>query len=256
MQCQFRLAIILFFLSIQPAFADISNGLVGWWQFDDGSGTTAADHSNQFGATAHNGALTGSISWVAGKYGMGLSFPSGSGNWIDFGNNVVGSLLNGKSGSTLSFWFNYSGVNGGNPILFAGEIGSSATKNAVLCWFASAYTLQCGGRSEATDNFQGLTYGSSITVGAWYYVTLVQNLAANTVSLYINGQLTGSSAASYGSTTFVNSVSPNDDEMGNNYQLGYNFYGIMDDVRLYNRALSAGEVWDLYQGGAQGLGGD
>jgi len=83
---------ILFLTSSSVANADISTGLVGWWKFDEGSGSSAFDSSGNGNA----GTLVGSPGYGAGKIGQdALSF-NGSSQYVSVGN--VGNI------QTISYW--------------------------------------------------------------------------------------------------------------------------------------------------------
>jgi len=80
--------------------------LVGWWRFDEGSGTTAADSSGN----GNDGTLNGDPQWVVGYFGGALEF-DGSDDYIDCGNDPSLDLTTW----TITFWLkvnenkNYNG---------------------------------------------------------------------------------------------------------------------------------------------------
>jgi hypothetical protein len=62
-----------------PVNVPTTNGLVGWWKFDDGSGTSAVDSSGN----GNTGTLVNSPAWTtAGYYNGALGFPNGSANYM------------------------------------------------------------------------------------------------------------------------------------------------------------------------------
>jgi hypothetical protein len=75
--------------------------LVGWWRFDEGSGTVAYDSSGN----DHDGTIYGSPSWVSGVGGSALEF-DGTDDYVGTGE----SLLDNMSEFTLACW-----VRAGNP---------------------------------------------------------------------------------------------------------------------------------------------
>jgi beta-fructofuranosidase len=80
-----------------------------------------------------------------------------------------------------------------------------------------------------------------ISYGIWYFVAGTWSRNAGAVSLYLNGELKKTAAFTYFDTF------PSDVDIGRyNYQDNYNFYGLIDDVRIYNRALSAAEIQAIY----------
>ena len=85
-----------FYLKSKAAQTTVDNiSLVGFWSFEDGSGTVATD----FSGSGKTGTLTGGPTWVDGKIGKALSF-SGSGQYVDMGT----SPITGTNAFTLSSW--------------------------------------------------------------------------------------------------------------------------------------------------------
>ena len=69
--------------------------LVGWWRFDEGTGTTAADSSGN----GNDGTFNGDPQWVVGYFGGALEF-DGSDDYIDCGNDPSLDLTKW----TITFW--------------------------------------------------------------------------------------------------------------------------------------------------------
>ena len=65
--------------------------LVGWWRFDEGSGTIANDSSGN----GNDGTFNGDPQWVVGYFGGALEF-DGSDDWLDCGNDQVWTLPHGQ----------------------------------------------------------------------------------------------------------------------------------------------------------------
>ncbi len=80
--------------------------LLGWWSFDEGSGTVAKDGSGH----GNNGTLNGGPTWVPGLYGTALHF-NGQGAYVGTGK----SLLNGLTGFTMAGWISAEQVAGPTP---------------------------------------------------------------------------------------------------------------------------------------------
>jgi hypothetical protein len=78
-----------------------------------------------------------------------------------------------------------------------------------------------------------------VTIGQWVFIAAVYDQEASTVKLYVNDALyeeTGSLASGW---DYVN--------IGKNPSFGAYFYGTIDEVRIYNYALSAAEIQALYE---------
>jgi len=82
-----------------------NTGLVGYWSFEDATGTTATD----FSGNGNTGTLTNMDSttdWVVGKRGTGLDF-DGVNDYVSVGDN---NLPQGSADRTISFWINYDSI--------------------------------------------------------------------------------------------------------------------------------------------------
>ena len=109
--------------------------------------------------------------------------------------------------------------------------------------WGTGFSLQLGSAQKIAAMISG-TYLSSITIpsaGIWYYIVATHNSSTNLNSLYVNGILeaTSTQAVVYeaNAKTYIGAfyTSPN-----------LIFNGQIDDVRIYNRALSATEIQNLY----------
>lgn len=212
------IAVILFLIPHQ-AHADITSGLQVWWKFDEGSGTNATDSSgNGFNGTLENG-----VGWVTGKIGP---FATSYANLGEGGDNIqVQNASVAFSGDwTISFW--YKGISTG-AVDYAATIDGGSTG------------LFVGGGvvSDQWGFYDGTTVEEvgAITNNIWTFITVAK--LGTTYTFYQNG-------TSVGSFT-LNSINVSSLFAGTRGgTLGIN--GNLDDFRLYNRALSAGDVSQLF----------
>jgi len=207
--------------------ADIDTGLVGYWKFDETIGITASDSSGN----GNNGTLINGPTWVAGKINNALNF-DGSNDYV----STPLSLQLGLSG-TVSAWVKFDTLNTDDLI-----IGQYSGYPIKYFWMGTTvdgkYNFAWGG--AATDYKYTTAHG--LVVGQWYHFVMVRD-ASNSVILYVNGSQVASFVPS---TTNVTSNSIN---IGNiNGLSGFEFDGLIDDVRIYNRALSTSEIQELYNG--------
>ena len=94
-------------LQVQPtAKADITDGLVAYWSFNEGSGTTLTDNSGN----AHDGTIYGAT-WTSGIAGNGLEF-DGVDDYVTIPHSDVWNFGDGKTSSIRNPTHNYS--NAGN----------------------------------------------------------------------------------------------------------------------------------------------
>ncbi len=215
----FKMIIILAVLS-----SVCSAGLVAHWAFDEGSGSTAGDSSGN----DYTGMLNGSPAWVAGKVGGALRF-DGSNDYV----STSQSLLNNLSEFTLACWVNADVYT--NKVGFVGqndctEFGFNGSD--LRCWNTSV-----NGRVTGT-----WTHGT----GSWHHVAVTGDSSG--MNLYIDGKFfAGPSAAPGGN--FGSSSDPVRIGGGGIWgPSGDYFDGIIDEVYIYDHALSQTEIEALYNG--------
>jgi type II secretory pathway pseudopilin PulG len=216
--------------------SEVTSGRVGWWKLNEtGTTTTAADSSG----SGNNGTLvnmTPASDWVAGYIGGGLDF-DGSNDYVNCGNN---SSLRITSNITVAAWVKTRdcGDNAHNPYVIKGD---------------HAYALQQG-----WNNYIEFTIYDG---GSWYNPSYLVDSSFNNVWHHLAGTYNGSQVKLYvdgvlrATTNHTGSIA----DSSYNVQLGkcaevtdrlYN--GVLDDVRIYNRALSATEIAQLATGTVSG----
>ena len=218
---------------------NILQGLVGAWCPSLGpSGYTLLDRS---GAGSH-GALTNmdAGAWKGSPGGWALDF-DGTNDYVTFGNPPI---LNTMISMTVAFWVYHRS----SSFFELGKYRSSGY--GFLIYGAPATGFQFDGR----DGGGYLSSGASgaYTQNQWYHV--VGRKAGNVWSISVNGLQKNSTTTGTGTTAMSNS---NPFEIGrllaDSSPEGY-LNGLMDDVAIWNRAITAPEMWQLYQLGRGGLG--
>jgi len=228
-----------------PKYIGLTSGLVGYWSFNgnDVSGVTAYDRSGN----ANNGTLTGGPTRTIGKIGQGLSF-DGVDDYVDSG---TASVLDDLGPVSISAWI-YPRSEGENGI---GTIIAKDTALTSGYWMLRMYS---GGinslsfiKNYSTTDLIVATVDNAITLNTWQYITLIwdgSSSAAN-AKIYINA-----TEAAY--VQQQNGVDAKNSDNALNLYVGNRgastatFDGSIDDVRIYNRALSADEIKRLYRIGA------
>jgi hypothetical protein len=204
-----------------------NSGLLGYWSFEDATGTQATDFSGN-GKTA---TLTGGPTWVAGKRGKAVSF-DGTNDAVE----MPTSFSFGALPLTMSFW--------------------TYPTSASQAYFTSDGGFSDHGFYFSTYNGGGMYVGyyisnwstalenvASFTQNTWSHVVLTID-STNGSRLYVNGVLRNSNATPPTGTNTTNW------RLGTQFNWAHYFQGKMDDVRMYNRALTAQQVADLYSAGA------
>ncbi len=199
------------------ASADIASGLVAAYGFNEGAGNTSADLSG-----SGNTATIYSASWTTGKYGKALYF-NGKKSYVSAGTNGLPGVNETK---TVVAWIyqntltsaSQSVVSLGNPAARSGlEHGFKAYKTGVL---------------DYDDTW--LVTANSPREKQWHHFAYVFDGSQN--RLYIDGNQAGSSTImpEVSSTTVF--------QIGRWFTGSEYFKGSIDELRVYNRALSQDEI--------------
>ena len=216
---------------VEVATDPSGTGVVGWWKLNESSGTVALDSS----ASNRNGTLTGGT-WnpSSGKIGGCLQL-SGSSARVALPDDTVrgtGTTL------SLSLWFKTSSTG----VLIGAQ--NSAVGGSPSNWNPFLYVDTAGRlRGEFYQNSTATIVSSgTVNNGAWHHVALVSS--GNSQTMYLNGAVVGTLSGT------VNHYGNNVNQLGAGYTASWPggngnwmyFSGSLDDVRLYNRAISASEV--------------
>jgi hypothetical protein len=219
----------------------VPSDLLGFWTMEEGSGTVTTDLSG----SGNHGTLINGPLWTSGKNGNGIYF-DGFNDHVNVGTfDVSGNQL------TLAAWinvesFNHLSAQDGRIISKANGVADSSH-----WWMLSSISASGGPRLR----FRLKTNGSTSTLiastgtletGKWTHVAAVYN--GSTMTLYKDGVQVGQMAKS-GNISMDSSVPV---WIGSNPPIAASrpFRGTMDDVRVYSRALSPGEIASLAGGGS------
>jgi hypothetical protein len=198
-----------------------AGNLVGYYKFDEGSGTRAGDSSGK----GHHGTITGDPEWVAGAVGGALNF-GGDGDFIDIGNPADWPA--GLAPRSMSAWLLTEDLTA--TWHFAVAYGSPATNQAMFLGL-NGTALYGGG------------YGNDVSIanfwqiGVWHHVTLTYDGA--TARLYADGIEVASAVKAWSLVRSRARIGQQVNEFNEFWD------GAVDDVRIYNHALSPEEVAGL-----------
>lgn len=217
----------------------LTTGLVGYWPLDESSGLTASDASGN----GNDGTLTHmtGAEWTTGKLGNGLSFDG-----VD--DEVIvpdDDMLDGMTQMSLAYWI-YPTIVDGNP---RGPVSkrvhwTTEYSYGTFLYTGNHFTVDISGNN---DRF---ACPSVMQANRWYHIVVVFDgslPADDRVMVYIDGSL--EHTAHETSTAIPNTSS--DFYIGHLYGNASGFFaGTIDDVRLYNIALTEQEILALYQAGS------
>ncbi|MFA7171214.1 MAG: DUF2341 domain-containing protein [Candidatus Paceibacterota bacterium] len=210
------------------------DGLVGQWKFSEGTGTTAYDTSGE----GNDGTISGA-DYTADKEGnanAALSF-DGVDDYVDCGND---ESLNITDEITISTWVKTSQSKNYQRISDKLDVWQFYTYTTTGNLGSALYT--------SSGNYGDKDSGKFIADGIWHNVILVYN--GSYIRFYVDGIKTPNEFSQTGTLN----INTNDVYIGNRGTLDRGFQGSIDDVRIYNRALSEDEIEQLYlEGEATGL---
>jgi len=212
--------------------ADINDGLVAYYPFDGNANDASGNGNNGtvYGATL----TTNRFNQVNAAYNF-----DGSGDYMEVPHS---SLFNINTNDfSLSVWLKY----GPQPaplyysVVFI-KVSNPGYPYEGSILFVDSPNNSCTFRIDGRESLYGLT--NNLHNDSWrHFVCMKQS---NQLKIYIDGSFDSSMTISY---TTVDNLAPfifGANYMDHNSQ---NYKGVMDDIRIYNRALTPGEITELYQ---------
>jgi hypothetical protein len=206
--------------------------LVGWWTFDDGSGTVAKDSSGH----GNNGTLNGNPQWVPGYLGGALKF-DGTDDYVDCGKDPSLDL----TAWTITFWLNIAQNKDYNAFVVK---GLDAAENYEVLGFGNGSMHMPIAFSDGTRTFVNTAAGI-IVVGEWTHFAYSYSSTTGR-RFYKDGSMIYSDAPAASAPKASTDVLT----IGNERPLSRFTNGTMDEVRIYNRVLTAGQIKTVLVGGA------
>ena len=222
----------------------VSNGgdptLVGWWTFDDGSGTTPADSSDY----GRHGEFVGDPQWGIGNIGGALS--TSAGNYV---------VIPG-----------YTGILGPNPRTCTAWIKTTTADGVIIGWgllsggnkWIMRVNQVGGGGQLRCEVDAGYHYGTTkVNDDEWHHVAGVLEDDGSPdiaeVRLYVDGVRDADNADLADEP--INTIEAMDVTIGQNpHSLGTRSYdGLLDEIRVYDRALTQAEIQAVMNQGGQGF---
>ncbi len=223
-------------LTLSPLFN--SSGLVGYWKFDEGTGSAANDSSGN-----NNGTWNGTGNhWATGKVG-GAGQSNGTNDQIDV--PYTSALDFGLTDFSVSLWVNASKAGGDDYPLVSGQPGWGTAPNAIQGYAVRIITASNWNFTMADNNGAFAVSFGTRSLNTWVHLVATAHRNGDnslTLNTYVNGQFAGTSTTGVKNTTAAGASYHL--KLASNLSLAYQ--GFIDDVRIYNRALSAAEIAALY----------
>ncbi|MHC4583906.1 MAG: LamG domain-containing protein [Planctomycetota bacterium] len=203
--------------------------LIGWWRLDEGAGTTVAD----FSGAGHNGFFAeGTPEWVEGKFGTALKFDGN--NKVEIPDHADFHMLNAVS---IALWAKPEDTQPEYAKFFCKQKGSTEYPYAIQ-YNSSGSSI----RGTVYASARSDTSSTPSFVGEWAHLCMTYDGSA--VILYKDGEEAGRNDAS-------GELQQNDLPLsiGGRLNSSHNFSGTIDDVYLFNHALSVEEIQAIMKGG-------
>ncbi|MFD1933365.1 MULTISPECIES: LamG-like jellyroll fold domain-containing protein [Nonomuraea] len=209
--------------SFMTSAAVSTMGLVAAYGLNEASGASVPDSSGN----GNSGTMSGA-SWVPGKYGRGLSFSGLSESWVTVG---ASDSLKLSQGMTLSAWVNPTDLSSYRTVAMKDHTAGSAYGLYASNGEKPSAWMLSGGASE----HHIVNGGSTLPLNSWSHLAVTYDGAIS--RLYVNG-------LEAGQLTMSGNLADDggDLHIGGNTRWGEFFNGIIDEVRIYDRAQTSDEI--------------
>jgi len=227
-----KLICLLSLVLVLSVAVNASADLVAHWRFDDGSGNVAHDTSGN----ANDGTFAGDPQWVDGKISGALEF-NGSSDYIEVPFSESLRVIN-QGDFSIAAWLRLNEIPSEYKVVF--QQGDDASGGPGRTW------LFVHQSNEIRSSLGGAPTGAGVGIegGTWCHsvVVVTEGGTTDSVQLYVNGEAAGA---------------PRQDSMedseglfyiGAHKALGNIWDGLIDDIRIYNHALSEAEIRKLSVG--------
>jgi hypothetical protein len=227
---------------VKPVTNSVDSSKIGVVAYYPFTGNAADSSGNGFNGTVNGATLTNN------RFGK-----ANSAYYFDGTNNIsvadATALRLNNTDFTINAWVRLDDFN--TSSLSSAVVDKRTTNGQQLCWY-----LGINGTVNSTPTgevyygpgggYPGITSANGIPVNTWTMVTAVYSLQSQSVKIYIDGLFSSQSQTSIATpdaannaTVYIGSDNP---AIGTNYYLK----GSIDDIRIYNRAISSHEIGELF----------
>ncbi len=227
---------VRFYNVAQSSKAIVDLAAVGYWTFDEGTGLTAADSTGN----SYNATLQSAATWASGKVGTGaLSLTGTSNSYAD----IPHTAINTATSFSVAAWVQVNTLTGPQTFISLDGIHVSAF-NLKLRDSNGKFAFTRTGSDSTSSPTILASASNAATTGTWYHLVGVYDADAQTISLYVNGQLQQT-------TAYANDWQGTGHTAIGRAKRGMNTFveftnGLIDDVHLYNVALDYTAVNTLF----------
>lgn len=222
--------------AVSSGITNTTAGLIGWWTFDDGSGTTATDSSG----SGFNGTLEGAVlpAWTNGNIGTGALFFNGTNASVNLGQQVRQALsFTNALGFTVTAWIKATMNRGSSTAMNVLGSAQQSTDRMVMQIIPSGNQLV---NAVYNGSYNSKTASGFRSTNEWVFCSMIWS-NATTVFAWTNAVIVTVTGVNPSSTSTAGT------RIGDTSAVANPFQGSIDDVRIYNRPLSFGEITNIFQ---------
>lgn len=207
---------------------------VGYWNFDENTGSSANDTSGNGNTGTWNGTL--GSQWKPGKYGSGGNF-NGSNNFVDFGTSAI--FDNGTNPFTWQIWMKMNTISTAAEQHLMDIEDTGGGDDRILFWIPGTGQAETGQIKFQYENGGTATRAistSRVDDGKWHHISGVFN--GTTMYLYIDGVQNATATPTPGTLDFSANL-----RIGARSQSASNYYnGMADQAMIYNYARTSQQI--------------
>jgi len=241
--------LIAMFLAPFAALAFDATPLLGWvtagqawtpaslspvaWYRGDGNALDSSPNSR-------NGIWAGTATYATGVNGQALL--TSSANYVT-NINSVSSAISGATAVSVALWVMRGDINDRDTLL---DLSIQTTSSKIFIEFQANNTFRAGGRAIPTDSFQSVITAGTLAHTNWMHLVTVFDIANDQILVYTNAVSAATSGSPSWSTNVFTSATGNESYLGAGALGTTPHEGRLDDVLIFNRALTPAEITQLY----------
>jgi len=216
----------------------IDENLVGYWALDENTGNIAYDSSGN----DNDGTIYNSPSWVAGKSGYALDFDGASDQYIEL--NSPDDVMPGTNSMSVCGWVKGT-WSGSNYDRFYDAFVINSQSSTQFFAGADNGTGKLRVRFSDGTNYAVTTFTDATWLdGSWHHVAVVYDRDAGKAYVYIDAVKSSTELDISAITLSIDTVTSF--RFGIGGSLNNDLNGTLDELRVYNKALSQAEITELY----------
>lgn len=219
-----------------------ADNLIGWWKLDETSGDAVYDSSSQSNSGELDASMSFSGNGTTGKINRALTF-DGSDDKVTIPNNDSFDL--GTSSITITAWVQFDSGSFGRYTVIVGR----GNFDMFELNKSGADRLRLEMRFDDDSTLRARESSASLTeANRWYHVAGIFNPIDGSFDFYVDGAAQG---VSYLDAQTDGTLKDSNADVYIGARNGSNLYmeGLIDDVRIYNKALTSSEVEAIYNQG-------